>query len=32
MVYDAAMVIGNMAHRPALSVEKPTNPNAPCRQ
>ena len=32
MVFEAARAIGNMTHRPALSVPKPTNPNAPCRQ
>jgi hypothetical protein len=32
MVFDAARAIGNMNHRPALSVPKPTDPNAVCRQ
>ena len=32
MVFEAARAIGNMTHRPVLSVPKPTNPNAPCRQ
>jgi len=32
MVFDAAMAIGNMPVRPQLSVPKPTNPNAQCRQ
>ena len=32
MVYRAAMVIGNMSHRPKLDAPKQTNPNAPCRQ
>jgi Zn-dependent M28 family amino/carboxypeptidase len=32
MVYSAAMVIGNMSHRPKLDAPKETNPNAPCRQ
>jgi hypothetical protein len=32
MVADMARAIGNMPARPQLSVPKPTDPNAPCRQ
>lgn len=32
MVFDAARAIASMPNRPKLSVPKPTNPNAPCRQ
>jgi hypothetical protein len=32
MVYDAAMLIANADHRPALDVPRPVNPHAPCRQ
>jgi Peptidase family M28 len=32
MVFDAAMLIANADHRPALDVPKPADPHAPCRQ
>jgi hypothetical protein len=32
LVFDAALYVANADHRPALSVEKPTNPHVPCRQ
>jgi hypothetical protein len=32
MVYSAAMVIANMAHRPRLDVAKPADPHGVCRQ
>ena len=32
MVYSAASVIANMAHRPRLDVPKPTDPHGLCRQ
>ena len=32
MVYSAAMVIANMAHRPRLDVPKPADPHGQCRQ
>ena len=32
MVYDGALVIANMSHRPRLDAPKQSNPNAPCRQ
>jgi hypothetical protein len=32
LVFDAALFVANADHRPALSVPKPTNPHAPCRQ
>lgn len=32
MVFDAAVLIANAAERPRRDVEKPADPNAPCRQ